>query len=52
LFDDVRETYGLPVGRPRRRGSGLPKDLSPKSRKIAFRRDGPPQPLGWMLLRM
>jgi CRISPR-associated protein Csm5 len=52
LFDDVREAYRLPVGRPGRRGPGLPKSLSPKSRKIAFRRDGPPQPLGWLQLRL
>lgn len=52
LFDDVRNAYGLKVGRPGRRGPGLPKALSPKSRKIAFRRRGPPQPLGWVLLRM
>jgi CRISPR type III-A-associated RAMP protein Csm5 len=52
LFDALRDAYRIPVGRPGRRGPGLPKPLSPKSRKIAFRRDGPPEPLGWLQLRL
>jgi CRISPR-associated protein Csm5 len=52
LFDEVREAYRLGVGRPGRRGRGLRKALSPKSRKAAFRSDGPPQPLGWIKVRL
>lgn len=52
-FDAIRNAYDLPVGRPGRKGSFLPKALSPKSRKLALDKDDADQkfvPLGWIQL--
>ena len=52
-FDDIRYGYGLPVGRPGRRGKGLSKSFSPKSRKLAIVRNKNKEnhlPLGWVIL--
>lgn len=52
-FDQIRKTYGLPVGKPRK-GKHLSKPDSPKSRKlIVIEQDGNIEylPLGWVILR-
>lgn len=52
-FDNVRRTYGLPVGQPGRRGNTyLPKELSPKSRKVVLDTKGRWLPLGWVMLSL
>lgn len=53
-FDEVRDSYSLPVGLPgRRRGNGyLPKALSPKSRKVALDHKDRWLPLGWIQLSL
>jgi len=56
LFNDVRSTLRLNVGRPHVTEHGravwsnslLPKDDSPKSRKIIFENGEPKEPLGWV----
>lgn len=54
-FNEIRDAYELPVGRPGRRGDGLTKSLSPKSRKLAVVKTPQGhtelQPLGWVILR-
>ncbi|MBU1207728.1 MAG: type III-A CRISPR-associated RAMP protein Csm5 [Proteobacteria bacterium] len=56
LFDDVRRTLRLNVGRPHLPMKGRPawgsilltKDDSPKSRKVVFENGQPQEPLGWV----
>lgn len=48
LFDDVRRTLRLNVGRPRGSNTLLPRKDSPKSRKVVFQNGQPQEPLGWV----
>jgi CRISPR-associated protein Csm5 len=47
-FDEIRRTLRLKVGQPRGSSTPLPKQDSPKSRKIAFENGQPQEPLGWV----